>query len=248
MKRLAAVFVNCFLFFSFSAFGSDNKSDVAKSGVIRFCLDPDNMPFSSSVAGGQGYDFELSRAIASDIGLTAEYNWYSSTYGKRAIRQLIEGSCDAFVGVPSVMQKSLPKVLLTNPYYQTGFYSVGLNAESVFGKETPVGIEMMTVADFQAFRSGFDRKIYSDSKEIVDDLISGKLRVAYVWYPRAVWYAKNRDVDLKVVKVEGLRQIKYDISIAVRDSDPELVREINEALANLKRKNIIDKILSGYLN
>src|SRR4051794_6319299 len=77
--------------------------------VVRFCVDPDNLPYSS--ADGRGFEVRIARIVAADMDARAELVWFPL---KRFFvrKTLGEGLCDVIPGVPA----HFDPVLATHPY------------------------------------------------------------------------------------------------------------------------------------
>src|SRR3954471_11598039 len=70
--------------------------------VVRFCLDPDNLPYSN--ADGSGFEVRLARLVAAQMGVRAELVWIPL---RRAFvrKTLGEGVCDVIPGVPAGFER-----------------------------------------------------------------------------------------------------------------------------------------------
>src|SRR5215467_8321609 len=68
-------------------------------GYVRVCADPANLPFASTEATTPGFEVELARLIARELGMEARLEWYATVV--RALRPLRTGGCDLFMGLPA---------------------------------------------------------------------------------------------------------------------------------------------------
>lgn len=65
------------------------------------CADPDDLPFTSSVAGDRGLYLDLADLIAARLGTRVEPVFSRTDAGLRALRPtLLAGRCDVFFGLP----------------------------------------------------------------------------------------------------------------------------------------------------
>jgi ABC-type amino acid transport substrate-binding protein len=46
-----------------------------EAGSLRFCADPDNLPFSRQDPQHSGFEVELGQEIARELGLRADFVW-----------------------------------------------------------------------------------------------------------------------------------------------------------------------------
>ncbi len=81
---------------------------------LRFCADPNNMPFSNDRE--EGFENRIAKIIAADMGATATFEWAPEWRG--FVRKgLGAGRCDVVPGVPA----GLPRVRATNPYFTASY-------------------------------------------------------------------------------------------------------------------------------
>src|SRR5689334_23310752 len=82
---------------------------VASSQPLRFCADPNNLPFSNERR--EGFENAIADAVARDMGRTAEYFWMPQRRGfvRRTLRA---GECEVIVGTSA----GSPMLLTTKPY------------------------------------------------------------------------------------------------------------------------------------
>jgi len=50
-------------------------AEIKASKAVTVCADPDNLPFSSRNPGAPGYDVEVMRLVAVELGAEAEFKW-----------------------------------------------------------------------------------------------------------------------------------------------------------------------------
>lgn len=236
---------------SLPAARADALADIREAGIIRVCADPHNLPFSDQDLAPAGYELEIAGKIAEGLGVRLDYLWFHTGYGKRALRQLQEGRCDFFMGLPTAMAGSLPRLALSRPYYATGFVPVvrprpGIQQLSEF-KDGKVGVEMMTVADFQLFRQGYDRELYRNQADIFRALTAGQIDAGLMWQPTAAWLIKGTPkAGLAVLTNDGDARLHYEIAVAVRREDESLRLSINAILDRLAAEGGIRQILQRY--
>ncbi len=210
---------------------------VKRIGTIKVCVDQDNLPYSSDKPETPGFDVEIAREIAKELGLNLGYHWYATNVGKRALRQLHgENNCDFFPGVPHEenFEESNFKLLLTKPYYNGGFATmVPVDApESALAdnKTKGVGVQLGTLADFKLFDKGFERKLYKSTEEIGEALAHKEIGVGVTPAPEGAWFAISKpEMKLKVLaKTE--KEFLFPMSIAVRKPDKDLKAAMDAAL------------------
>ncbi|HEY6898493.1 MAG TPA: transporter substrate-binding domain-containing protein [Rhodocyclaceae bacterium] len=224
--------------------------EIQAAGVIRVCADPHNLPFSDMGLAPAGYDLDIAAEIAKALGVRLDYLWFHTSYEKRVLRQLYEGNCDFFMGLPTSIAESAPRLILTRPYLRVGFVPVVPDDSAATSladlKGEKIGVEMMTVADFHLFRNGYARDLYRSQEEMFEALQSGRLRAAMMWLPVVDWEIKRHGgAALKLLPIADAA-IQFPLAIAVRKEDTDLRERINAVLASLDASGVIAQTLGRY--
>jgi ABC-type amino acid transport substrate-binding protein len=98
--------------------GADQNAAAGAAGdVLRFCADPNNLPFSDEKR--QGFENKLADLVARDLGRTVAYTWWAQRRGF-VRKTLKEGQCDLVMGVPA----HYDLVETTKPYYRSTYVFV----------------------------------------------------------------------------------------------------------------------------
>ncbi len=72
----------------------------SEAARITVCADPDRLPYSAEKPNPAGFDIDVSREIAKELGFKLAYTWHSTHRGTKIVRQLAEAGCDFFPGFP----------------------------------------------------------------------------------------------------------------------------------------------------
>jgi polar amino acid transport system substrate-binding protein len=224
-------------------------SPAAEVPRIRLCADPANLPFSSRDAGSPGFEVEIARAIAQTLGAEFSVHWFPTAREPLALRQLVEGRCDLFLGLPLTgrFTDDKPGLLFTAPYYEMrqvlvfATHGAVRSADDLRGKR--VGVQAMTLSDHLAYARGYDRKIYRSPEETFAALVAGEVDAAVMESPLAGWF---------VTQTPGFRVTDIHepggavaIGAAVRKTDPGLRGAVDRALHEL-RATRLPAILARY--
>lgn len=252
-KNWAVVFFLLFpLIFSYPVAHASTLEKVRATGTIKVCADPSNLPMSQADPNPAGYDLEIAAEIAKTLGVKLEYYWFATNYGRRAIKQLVDGKCDFFMGLPSdkTFEEATPSVALSKPYYSAGFsllvrkQSKAKGLEDFAGKQ--IGVEMMTVADFFLFHEGYARGLYRNQKEIFEAVSKGEVAAGLMWAPVAGWLAKNSpNSDMQILPASRPELI-FPLAIGVRTEDQDLKLGIDNAIDEINRSGKGTEILERF--
>ncbi|MBI4242220.1 MAG: hypothetical protein HY613_10915, partial [Candidatus Rokubacteria bacterium] len=78
------------------------------------CADPANLPFSSKEPAAPGFEVELARELAREV----TFHWVPTYRWPVVRRQLLDGRCDVFFGLPvdPRFTDDNPRLALSLPY------------------------------------------------------------------------------------------------------------------------------------
>jgi quinoprotein dehydrogenase-associated probable ABC transporter substrate-binding protein len=229
--------------------------------VVRFCVDPDNLPYSD--ASGAGFEVQIARIVAADLHARAEFVWLLPRRGM-VRKTLGAGVCDVIPGVPV----GLERVLATHPYYRSTYAFVTRHAGPASFDDTRlaharIGVQLVG-EDLAATPPGHaltahgvidnvrGYAVYGDgpaARRMVEALAAGELDTAIIWGPQAGYFARHAGVALEVhattapAWLHGI-PFEYSIAMGVKRGNAELRDEIDGALA--RRRDEIRAVLAGY--
>jgi len=235
------------------AAAAQSTLDLIKSrGVVTVCADPDNLPFSSSKLNPPGLDIEVAQAIAKQLNVKLDYYWYATNHGKRALRQLSEGNCDIFMGLPADPDAadSNPRILLSQPYYSGGFTPIlptGSKAATIADLEAKdVGVQMVTVPDVVLFNEGYSRRLFRTAAEVFSAVSKGEIEAGVITAPVAGWLARNNPNAGVRVSPETRADFVYPMGVGVRKQDTDLKAAVDKAITTIRADGRLQQILERY--
>jgi len=233
----------------------------AQERVVRFCVDPDNLPYSSE--DGRGFEVRIARIVAAEMHARAELVWFQL---KRFFvrKTLKEGLCDVIPGVPV----GFDPVLATHPYYRSTYAFVSRPSGPASFDDprlarSRIGVQLVgndlaaTPPGHAPTARGIVDNVrgytaYGDgpaAQRMVQALAAGDLDTALIWGPQAGYFAALAGVPLEVhaaAAPAGLSGIPFEYSIAMGVSRRD--RTLRDALdAALTRcRDQIDAVLAEY--
>lgn len=257
------IFLSILIAFS-SSQGIEKQSALERiktQGVIIFCTDPHNFPFSTNSSGNPGFDVEIANLIAQKLGVQAQFFWIDTgTRGGlgRALRNsILEKKCDAFPGLPTgkeaeeeMEEKGL---VLTKPYFGTGFVLMTraddtsvTDLSSLKGKK--IAVEMTTPADWYLYKNGYDRSLYRFIPEILEAMQKGEVEVGLVWTPMAGSILKEHPESKARLVGNYVPEptLRWNLAIAVRKENQDLKEALSQVLTELLTSGQIKQILDKY--
>ncbi len=235
--------------------------------VLKVGADPNNLPFSNRA--GQGFENELARIVARDLGRPLAFVWWPERRG--FIRHTLkEGGCDLVLGVPAGFALAQP----TDPYYRSTYVFVtrhdrqlGLRSlDDPRLRTLRIGIHVIgddyaSLPPVQALgRRGIVKNIvgysiYGDIDQpdppaaLIGAVALGDVDVALAWGPLAGYFATRQSVALDVTPIAPGSAaddppFAFDVAMAVRRGDATLRAQVDAILA--RRSGEIHDLLVRY--
>jgi mxaJ protein len=233
--------------------------------ILRIAADPNNLPFTNAKL--EGFENRIAELIASELGLSIEYEW---SWQRRGFfrRSFKEGDCDIVLGVP----RGFDMVLCTDSYYRSSYafvyrkdrnlritsyddaalrdFTVGVQLIGDDGVNTPPAHALARrglVNHLVGYTVYGDYSCPNPPARIIEAVARREVDVAIVWGPLAGFFARESAVPLVVVPVEACKEDSacvFDIAIGLSRKNKELRSRINEILKN--KRSEIQRILDEY--
>ena len=227
---------------------------------LRFCMDPDNLPFSNRA--GHGFDNQIAVLVANSIHRQPVFVWARN--GRGFLReQFNKGACDVLMGAPQKLQG----VLTTVPYYrssyvfvtrkQEGFQIASFDDPHLNGRK--IGLqaleENLSPPSLALIRTGHASQLVgfnafgAQGGEIVRAVADGRVGTAVVWGPLAGYFIRQDHLPLTITPVSPAVDASgvpftFSISMAVHKQDVQLRNQLDSALTALHPS--IDRLLTRY--
>jgi mxaJ protein len=230
--------------------------------ALRVCSDPNNLPFSDKQE--RGFENKLARLLARELGAELQYTWWPARRGFLR-RTLNAHRCDVVMGLPTGFER----VITTEPVYRSSYVFVfGPRAprvssvEATEQRDTRIGVPL--VGDDGAnppavdalVRHGLSQNlrgysVYGDYEAEspaagpLRALAGGEVDLAVAWGPLAGYFAHQVSPRLTFATLtEAGAPFSFDISMAVRPEDKELLAELQAALKRRRAETLA--ILDSY--
>ena len=216
---------------------------------IRLCADPANLPFSSQHATEPGFEVEIARAIADTVGAEFSVQWLPTAREILVLRQLSDGRCDLFMGVPlsERFTNDKPRLIFSAPYYvmRPAIVSPSIGAVRSLDElqSKLVGVQAMTLGDQLVYERGYKRKIYLSPTETFTALVKNEVDAVVIESPLAAWFVK-RNPGFTVAEINDAQR-ELPIGAAIRSTDRDLKEAVDRAILRLQSKEVGD-ILARY--
>lgn len=221
--------------------------------VYKVGVDNTYPPFEFTKDGQLvGIDVDLINAIAKDQGfkINIEQMDFSGI-----IPAMQAGMLDVGMGGMSITDKRKETVDFSEPYFAAGVSLVVANnndniasLDDLSGKKVVVknGTVGASFADKNTEEYDYSIIQVSDSASMFQEVTNGTADALMEDYPVISYAIATGGLKLKTVG-ERLTGDNYGISV-LKDKNDELLKMINDGLANLKENGEYDKIIDAYLD
>jgi ABC-type amino acid transport substrate-binding protein/cytochrome c5 len=211
---------------------------MAKADTLRFCSDPDNLPFSKSEGAEKGLYIDLADLVAKRLDSSVEYVWWLSYNQRRAIRNTMD-SCDAYFALPASADYKVRGLEKSHSFLNVGYAVVSENSFSFAAlgdlKGKRIGVLHGSPPHvLLSTQEGYQPKNYLNQDEIFAALVAGEVDAGILWGPSAGFdNQKKFQGRWKITPVSG-QGLNGQVAVAVSKNKPELKEKINQALTELE--------------
>jgi len=230
-----------------TALGGEGSGVADSSKVLTVCAIPASMPRTGKAPDGtpKGLDVAVVERVGRILGRTIEFHWCASS--QCAWHCLPAGRCDVVLGQPH--EPGPPRdVAWSVPYAGAQFglvaprNSPGLHSlADLRGKR--IGIVTGTIAISET-----DHAVarFKSREDLLDGFQAGRLDAAFLDADFAAWYLHGHPrLGLRLVP-EYVPRERWNMAMAVRANDAQLLVQINRALAQLAESGELPKIYAGF--
>jgi mxaJ protein len=240
------------------------SAETAKPSALRFCADPNNLPFSNEKE--EGFENKIAGIIAHDLGRAVEFVWWAQRRGY--LRNTLKANrCDVVPGIAS----GVDGVLTTKPYYRSSYVFVRQsgNGTKINSFDDPllrrlkIGVQIIgddyantppahalaarEIVNVRGYQVLGDYAKPNPPARIMEAVASGEIDIAVVWGPLAGYFSSRQRVPLVLNAIETKQvpvPMTYGVSMGVRPEDTLLKKQLESALD--RRRTEIQNVLRQY--
>jgi polar amino acid transport system substrate-binding protein len=221
--------------------------------AFTICVHPDAPPFSARNPRPAGLQIDLGRAVAERLGVELREEWIMF---RRDARQV---GCDAVMGGvaqsgAAASARAARGPAMSRPYAaQVTRVVVRSGARPIDTLQDmrgrAVAVPHASLAHFVLDTKGIPvRTLYATDQEILEAVEKGDMEAGVVSEWSLGWYRKQHPAT-QLTAIDRLvidSELDYDVAIALRDADRELVTRVDDILGDLMTNGIVARILGDY--
>ncbi|HEX4889749.1 MAG TPA: transporter substrate-binding domain-containing protein [Alphaproteobacteria bacterium] len=224
----------------------------AQGKILRVCFGEFDAPRADKTSG-KGFDMEVMRAVAANIGRTLQPVWVEqeekmtdAESSDLPLPELSRGQCDAVASIPGrdSLRGAKGALALSRPYYGAGFEFVAApggpeDFSEMKGKR--IVIQYMTVGHLAVQAAGLTWIGAASPEGQIAELQAGRADAALVWGPSLG--------PLKQTPKQGTlpaQSLRWNEHVATREADAELGKAIDAALEKMLASGEIAKLMQAH--
>lgn len=221
---------------------------IRESGVLALCAHPNSLPFASKAGDPPGFQIELGKALAHELGVALRPDWIITQY------QMRSAACDIVLDViadPEAQGETNLRV--SKPYYRTGVAlavpaASPLTSFKSLDEHTKVGVLVGSMAAMTLDRRHVPTSTFGFEVDSLDALANHEIDAAAVT-PAAAGYFNLTHPD-KAVRIldpdESEPDLSWNVGVGMVRPDDSLRSAVDGALQRLKADGSIGRIYGRY--
>jgi ABC-type amino acid transport substrate-binding protein len=227
-------------------------------GVMVVSMDPANLPYSSANEKQPGFDVELARGLAKEMGVKLRIDWLD-IHRTTAMAKLLDRESDLAFGAAiddnafEDDDELAGRVRYSRPYYGTGYLLVARKAgpkvktlaELKGEKSRRLATEAGSVADYRLRQLGYLRTLYRNQLAVLKALNDKTIDYAYLWANVGWTLHTSPDFALELVS-DYVPEDHWNIAVAMRQGDEDLKQHVDAALGKLITDGTVPRLLARY--
>lgn len=221
---------------------------IHQRGTLGQCAHPNALPFASRKADPPGFQIELGRAIAKQIGVTLEPVWIIGPH------QLRRADCDIVTdAIADQAVQDETGLQVSKPYYRTGIVLAvrqdgPITTADAIKPGEKIGVLVGSVAAMILSQHGLTISTYGFEDDMLQALLDGEVAAAAVSRAAAGYYnTTHPGHPIRTVDIDGLApDLSWNVGVGMLKPDDKLRAAIDEALQHLTADGTIQRIYARY--
>jgi polar amino acid transport system substrate-binding protein len=221
---------------------------IRERGAISMCAHPNSLPFASRAATPPGFQIELGRALAGQLGVSLTTEWVLISY------QIPRTDCDILPD--TIAADDAPPdfgIKLSKPYYRSGVVLAVPAGSAVaafhdLGSRNKVAVQTGSLAAMSIDKRHVPISVFGFEEDMLEALAAHEVDVAAVT-PLFAGYYNLQHADHPVTLLpldESEHELVWNVAIGMRRPDDALRQAIDQAIDKLSAEGTIAGIYRRY--
>jgi polar amino acid transport system substrate-binding protein len=217
-------------------------------GVVGLCAHPNSLPFASKEGSPPGFQVELGKALASELGVSLKLDWIITQY------QMRSADCDLVLDVIADREaQGETNLALSKPYYRTGV-ALAVPSESKLtsfkslDEHTKVGVQVGSVAAMVISQRHVPTSTFGFEVDSLEALSNHEIDAAAVTPTVAAYFnLSHSDRAVRILDPdESETNLNWNVAVGMVRPDKGLRDAIDGALEKLRTDGTIGGIYRRY--
>jgi polar amino acid transport system substrate-binding protein len=217
-------------------------------GTLGLCAHPNSLPFASKAGDPPGFQIEMGRALAQQLGVSLKLDWIITMF------QIRSADCDIVMDTIADHEAQGETHLgISKPYYRTGVAlavpsSSTLTSFTDLNEHTKVGVQVGSIAAMVLNQRHVTTSTFGFEEDSLEAVANHEIDAAAVT-PTAAGYFNLTHSD-NAVRILGLDEsepnLTWNVAVGMIRPDERLRDAIDEALERLLADGTVDQIYRRY--
>jgi polar amino acid transport system substrate-binding protein len=221
---------------------------IRQRGALTLCAHPNALPFASRHGAVPGFQVEIARALAKQLGVSLEQHWVVNSFQYR--RAGCDIVLDAIADRAALAEVGLR---MSRPYHRSGVaLAVGANSSVAslrdLGSGQRVGVQVGSMASMMLGKRGIKISPFAFEDEIMDALAKGEIDAAAVT-PAAIGWFNRTHPDGPVRRIPAFEDdpnLNWNAAVGMVSPDEKLRQGVDAALEALIADGTFARIYANY--
>ncbi len=221
---------------------------IRDSGSVVLCAHPNSLPFASKTASTPGFQVELARALAAQLGVSLGQEWIVTP------SQVFRSNCDFVldvIGDQGVQSESGLQV--SKPYYRGGVglavrHGSPVHSFADLNEHTKVGVQVGSTVAMLLNQRNVAISTFAFEDEMMEALSTHDIDAAAVTATVAGYFnATHPDQAVTIIRPDDTQaNTVWNLAVGLRRPDAKLREAIDAALDHLRDDGTISAIYARY--
>jgi polar amino acid transport system substrate-binding protein len=217
-------------------------------GTIGVCAHPNSLPFASKSDDPPGFQIELGRALAVQLGVTLQPDWIITMF------QMRSADCDIVMDTIADREaQGETNLKLSKPYYRTGVVLVvptdsTLTSFDSLSDHTKVGVQVGSMAAMVLSRRHVATSTFGFEVDSLEAVANHEIDAATVTPSSAGYF--NLTHPANAVRILGFDDsepdLSWNVAVGMVRPDDKLHEAIDAALDRLSADGTVARIYARY--
>jgi len=221
---------------------------IRQRGALTLCAHPNALPFASKRDADPGFQVEIAKALANQLGVSLEQRWVVTSFQYR--RADCDIVLDAIADPAALAEVGLR---MSRPYQRSGV-TLAVGAKSSVASLTDlrpgqlVGVQVGSIASMMLSKRGVQTSPFGFEDEIMDALAKGEIDAAAVT-PAAIGWFNQAHPDARVSRIPAFEDdpdLNWNVAVGMVSPDEKLRQGVDAALEALLADGTLARIYARY--